>query len=166
MPRFSAELSVTSLDHLIKELQDYQEKIVNVPAKIVQDLTVSAEDYIRQNLQEISNRDGNLQASVGSSVESKLGIAYLNGAQAQYLEFGTGVVGKRLPHPLSKEVGWEYGSGPRVFTTKDGRIGWAYEDSETGKWKFTEGIAPQMPVYMAAQALRDEIVEIAKEALK
>lgn len=166
MPVLKADLSSDSIGQLIEQLQKYQKKVESAPAKMVENLTKSADEKIQQHLNSITEKDGNVLANAGEFIFGDTGFAYLEGEQAAYLEYGTGIQGAGSPHPLASEVGWTYNSGPRIHTTKNGRVGWVYQESGTGKWRFTEGIPAQMPVYAAAQEVRDEMLSAAKEAMK
>lgn len=165
MPVFKAELSSASLGALLEEVKKYHSKVDAAPEKIVSSLTRSAQEKIDRNLNAITEKDGNVLASAGSYQFDTEGFAYLEGEQAAYLEYGTGVQGQGAPHPLASEVGWDYNSGTRIHTTKNGRVGWVYPESGTGKWRFTEGIPAQKPVLLAAEEVRQEIAAAAKEAI-
>lgn len=166
MPEYKVNLSVKEIEGLIKEIKKYREKVSKSAPNIVNKLTKEAEKKIETNLLSVTNPDGNTDASVGNYQFGNTGFAYLSGSQSAYIEFGTGVTGNNSPHPLATENGWNYASGEKIFTTKNGKTGWIYKDSLSGKWMFTEGIAAQKPVYNAAQELRNEILNVAREEMK
>ena len=163
MRNLKAELSSSSLDNLIKELEDYKSKIKSVENNLPQRLADKAADYITENVNAITEKDGNIRANSGSYGIGNEALAYLEGEQAAYLEYGTGTVGANNSHPLASEVGWDYASGERIFTTKDGRTGWIYQDKSTGQYHFTEGIPANMPVLNAAAQIKLEVDKTAKE---
>ena len=165
MPTYKCKLSESSLSSLIDNLRSYQKNVENLSNTITEGLTEKAKEHISHNLNSIANPDGNVEAKAGSYQYGNVGFAYMEGRQSEYLEYGTGVVGRKSPHPLASEAGWEYAKGPMIFTTKDGRVGWVYRQSGSDKWMFTEGIPAQMPVYNAAQELRKEVEHVVKEAL-
>jgi hypothetical protein len=82
-----------------------------------------------------------------------------------FVEFGTGVVGQNSPHKngeyLSKAA-WNYASGTKIFTTKDGRVGWIYP-TDDGGFRFTEGVKSRPFMYETALELQREFPRIAKE---
>lgn len=168
--KLNAQLSVSSLDQLLKQVNGYKEKVESLPANLTRNLTIKAEQYIAQNLEAITDPDGNIDAHADKEISGRLGRAFLAGSQAKYLEFGTGPAGEAAPHPLAADVGWEYNSqdrlGSKIYQTDDGRIGWVYFDQSSGQFRFSEGIAAQMTVYKAGQRVRREIVETAKELMK
>ena len=165
MPKFKVNLSVNSLDNLLSSLKEYRDKVSSLPSVIVDTMTNRAEQKIEEKLNTVTDKDGNVDARAGSYQFGNSGFAFLEGSQAGYLEFGTGVMGEQNSHPLAAENGWEYGSGEKIFTTKDGKIGWVYRESGTGKWIFTEGIAAQRIVYDTAQEISKEAEEVAKGAM-
>lgn len=166
MPTYKANLSVSSLQKLLNEVREYQNKVEAAPAKIVQSLAKMGEQEIDRNIDGIADKDGNVLATAGSYSFGDTGFAYMQGDQAAYLEYGTGYQGKLSPHPLASDAGWEYGSGSTIILTASGKVMWRYRMSGTGQWKFTEGIPAQMPVLSAARSVRKKIPSAAKEALK
>ena len=83
---------------------------------------------------------------------------------AMFVEFGTGIVGKRSPYPgkLPEGVDWQYASGKTIRQLADGRYGWFYQD-DNGEWWFTEGMPSRPFMYYTAQELEKIVVETAKE---
>lgn len=167
MPNISFELSISSIDRAIRELDAYQKKVEYVEDNIVDIVTEKAHKLISDNLNRVINADGNVLAYSGKYVFGKTGFAFLQGEQASFLEFGTGVVGQNSSHVMAEEVGWKYASGSKIFRRKsDNALGWIYQDKTTGKFKWTEGIPAQNIVYNAAQKIKGEILETAKEMMK
>lgn len=162
MPALKANLSVSSLDTLLDNLKAYQQKVEAAPRKIVQGLTDYGKDQIQQNISAIRDKDGNYLATAGSYVFGDGGVAYMEGEQAAFLEYGTGTRGQSSPHPQADEAGWQYNKGPTISSTGD----WSYWDPVKGQYVHTKGIPAQMPVFKAANAIREKEVEAAKEALK
>lgn len=162
MPTYKAGLSVSSLDALLNDLKTYQQKVEATPHKIVETLVDYGKEQISQGIGSIRDKDGNYLATAGSYVFGNGGVAYMEGGQAAYLEYGTGVKGQASPHPKANEAGWQYNSGKTIKRTGD----WSYWDSVKGQYVHTKGIPAQMPVLKAANAIRKKEIEAAKEALK
>lgn len=162
MPKLTANISVSSLDALLNDLKTYQKKVEEAPRKIVESLTDYGKEQIAQGIVSIQDKDGNYLATAGSYVFDNTGFAYMEGEQAAYLEYGTGVKGQSSPHPQANEAGWQYNSGSTIKNTGD----WSYWDPIKGQYVHTKGIPAQMPVLKAANAIRQKEVEAAKEALK
>lgn len=166
MPKIDLVLSEKGIDDAISQLQAYAEKIRHAPEKIVRSLTMDGQTAASGRLSAIADPDGNIDARVSSQVNGRKGTVSLSGSQAAFLEFGTGPVGGSQPHPLSGQVGWKYASGPKIRTFKNGRIGWVYFDRSKHHYRITSGIAPQNIMLSAAERMRMNIVQRAKEALK
>lgn len=166
MTKLKANLDSSSLGKLIDELKDYQRKFNSLETELPKRLAQLAEREIEDNLNDITEKDGNVNAHAGHTVKGNTATAYLEGSQASYLEFGTGIVGKSHSHPLASEIGWDYLNGERIFQTKDGRIGWIYRSPLTKEYRFTEGIEAGMPVLNAAKTIRSYIPKVAKEILE
>lgn len=83
---------------------------------------------------------------------------------AMFVEFGTGIVGKRSPYPgkLPDGVDWQYASGKTIRQLADGRYGWFYQD-DYGEWWFTEGMPSRPFMYYTSIQLRDIVVKTARE---
>lgn len=168
MPKFKAQLSVESIQELIDKVQEYKNKVDALEVNATEKVTSRVSNEIERNLFAVTDKDGNVDAKAGEFTFGNTGFAYLSGSQAAYIEFGTGPKGAESPHPQAGENVWKYGTSGdgRIFTTKDGRIGWLYKDKTTGRWKFTEGIAAQEVVLKASESVKREIPKIVKELLK
>lgn len=81
---------------------------------------------------------------------------------ALFVEYGTGVVGAASSHPQAGEMGWNYASGEKIFTTKDGRIGWIYPKKDGG-FQFTEGQEARPFWYESAKELPEYIYTAVKK---
>lgn len=153
---------MSSLDALLDSLKAYQEKVEEAPRKIVETLADYGKEQIAQGINGIRDKDGNYLAAADSYVYGDTGFAYMEGEQAAYLEYGTGVFGQSSPHPKANEAGWQYNSGPTISSTGD----WSYWDSIKSQYVHTKGIPAQMPVLKAANAIKQKEIDAAKEALK
>lgn len=168
MPKLKATLSEDSIANLIDQLQEYKSKVESLEVNTTEKVTSRALNEIERNLFAVTDKDGNVDVSADSFTFGNSGFAYLTGSQAAYVEFGTGPKGAENPHPNAGENSWKYGTSGdgKIFTTKDGRIGWLYKDFETGRLRFTEGLSAQEVVLRASESVKSEIPEIVKELLK
>lgn len=163
MPRLKARLSVSSLDGLLKQLDEYKARLRAAPKRITENLVEFGENQIAQGIEGIRDKDGNYLAKAGSYMFGDSGLAYMEGEQAAFLEYGTGVTGLNSPHPQADEAGWQYNTGETINpATGD----WSYWDPVKGKYVHTKGIPAQMPVLRAAQEMRNKLPELAREALE
>lgn len=159
MPVFSAKLS--EIDELIKELKAYKAKVEAAPRKIVEELAEVGRSEIQGNLGAITDVDGNHIAGSGKEVNGNKAVAFMNGSQASFLEFGTGIQGQSSPHPDANKHGWEYNTGATIVNNR-----WRYYDPFLNQFVVTSGIPAQMPVLRAANEVRSQASKVAKEALK
>lgn len=166
MPKFTANLSVESLDRLIVNVNDYRQKVENAPQKIASELAQIGTDEINSVLTRITDTDGNAIGSVGQTVLGNTATVWNAGEQVAYIEYGTGAVGKSQPHPTAGDIDWQYDVGKKIRATKSGKRMWRYWDNLKGHWRITDGLAAQMQAFKAAQKMRSNITRVAKEALR
>lgn len=166
MPVYKAELSVESLSTLIENVRAYQRKAEAAPGILLDSLVTSGAAELEQNIHGIQDKDGNDLATVGSAAFGNNAVIYMHGEQAAYLEYGTGEVGAASPHPQAAKAGWNYASGTKIQTTKDGRKMWRYRQKGTDNWKYTQGIPAGRVVLRTGISLRNAVANIAGEVLK
>lgn len=166
MPVYKAELSAESLSTLIENVRAYQRKAETAPGILLDSLVTSGAAELEQNIHGIQDKDGNDLATVGSTVFGNKAVLYMHGEQAAYLEYGTGEIGAVSPHPQAAKAGWNYASGTKIQTTKDGRKMWRYRQKGTDKWKYTQGIPAGRVVLRTGVSLRNGVAYAAKEVLK
>lgn len=166
MPTFQADLSVGSLDKLLSDVKDYKAKVETAPAKITEQLAEIGAEAIQQNVAGITDLDGNAPGTVGMQVEGGSAKVFQKGKQIAFLEYGTGEQGAASPHPKYAVAGWHYNSGKNIRQMKNGKMMWHYFDNLKGHWRTTNGIPAQKQVLRTALTMRDNIVPVAKEALK
>jgi len=158
-------LDPTSIDAAVKALEDYKKKLEQLPDKVAQRAQKEGLERMISGLPPIS--DQNEPALYGTGQYGNVYTIEAGGC-LPYVEFGTGVVGQNVGYPepvYLTNVGWQYASGPHVFTTKKGRKGWFWFSNARGHFLFTEGIAPGGFMASTIRYLRDRIPEIAKEEL-
>lgn len=158
-------LDPTSIDAAVKALENYKKKLEQLPNKVAQRAQKEGLERMISGIPPIS--DQNQPALYGTGQYGNIYTIEAGGC-LPYVEFGTGVVGQGggYPEPMYlTNVGWQYASGPHVFTTKKGRKGWFWFSNVRGHFLFTEGIAPGGFMASTIHYLRDRIPEIAKEEL-
>ena len=92
-------------------------------------------------------------------------VIYAEGESVAFVEFGTGVKGQNSPHRNGEylaKAAWQYATGPKIFTTQAGRVGWIYP-TDDGGFRFTEGMESRPFMYETALELQREFPRIAKE---
>lgn len=166
MPVLKAELSVSSIENLINDINDYKTKIENLPKQLEYKLAEIAVDEIKANLLGITDTDGNAIGIVGVETQINKTIVYNQGEDVAYIEYGTGVNGKINSHPDAEKAGWQYDMGSTIHTTKGGKRMWKYYDNIKGHYRITSGIPAQMQLLKASIKIRNRIKKIAGELVK
>jgi len=162
MPVFKAKLSKKSIDNLIKELENYKKKLEKLPSEIVKSACTAGEAAIAERITAVTDTDGNYLAEAGSEYKGNKGVAYMEGAQAKFLSFGTGLVGAGT-YPGKLPNDWKYASGEKVHPVTGV---WYYTDARTGKSVKTRGIEAQAPVLRSVDDMREAAIKAAKDGMK
>lgn len=141
MKTFEAELSVSSLEALIKDLDKYIKDLEESQIEINKAVAERGKEIVLSN---VPVDKGNLQRSIDCEYNNEYARVFTNNDHAWYAEFGTGVTGKRNPHPKYEEYDWIYDIHKRNWT---GYVGHKY-------------------MYRSYITLKEELTSIAKEVLK
>lgn len=168
-----ADLSVSSIRNLQKQLARYQEYLANKAAQFAKRLSEEGVDIAQI---EIADFDAIFTGELIASIQSKFVDSSKNGAifavvadssHAVFVEFGTlGSMGgkKEYPYPLPEGVQWNYGSGKHIIQNSKGEYGWFYKGDD-GKAYWCSGMDSRPFMYNTALQLRNKrlIENIAKE---
>lgn len=147
-----------SVQQAIDELENYKIEIKQKVALLIQALTDFGVEYARAELvnlgayytgETLSTIEGYYSPSAG------VGIIKAGAWWATLIEFGTGVVGSKNPHP--DPDGWNYD------VNGHGDEGWIYYNDSDGKFHWTKGMASRPFMYNTSIALEAECVRLAKE---
>lgn len=156
-----SDLSVSGIKALQKQLQDYQKDITQKCEEFARKM---AEKGIEIAKMKITDYKAIYTEELLKSINSEQGAVIQNGATwivytncpwAKFVEFGTGIVGERSPHPNSSIIGWKYD------VNEHGEKGWFY--FRDGEWYWTKGMPSRPFMYETAMELQQEIVKTAKE---
>lgn len=150
---FSSE----SMKEAIRQLNQYTQRILEVPADIVEEMCILGTNYAKVQTSSVK---------VDSSINYELkadgnGVIYADHPIAKYLEFGTGIIGADNPHPIAGDFGWQYD------VNGHGEFGWWYptDDTDPNPYKkiidgsvygWTRGQVGQRFMYSTAQYLRND----------
>lgn len=161
-------LDRNEISKAIQDLKSMKKEISSLPDDI-EDILDQAVSYC-QSLTPISDKNGNHLRYNTYWEKTSTGYRIVQeGDYIAYVEFGTGVRGKNNSYEdkdILGAIGWEYGVGKHIFTTKDGRNGWFYPTGEeyiskTGNrsqvYKFTEGQPANMQMYKTALWLEEKL---------
>ena len=163
------KLNTKSIDKLLKDVETLQNGIDDKLERFCVEMARRGVLIAQNELQVVSAIDsGNLLNSIKlrrgevAKYQCKYYI-YTDCEYAKFVEFGTGVVGARNPHPdLSQaniDGGWTYDSH------NHGEEGWVYED-ENGNWHRTRGQASRPFMYNTKLKLEEIIEEVAREVFQ
>lgn len=157
-----------SLENGIKELETYKKRIQEKTSLLVQKLTDYGAEIVRIKIINMgAYYSGELLSGVSGYYSPTLnaGFVKVTSDHVAFVEFGTGVVGQNNPHKngeyLSKAA-WSYASGAKIFTTKDGRVGWIYP-TDDGGFRFTEGMESRPFMYETSLELHRDLERITRE---
>lgn len=152
----------------IKELRQYKKRVETKTRLLVQRLTDYGAEVARVKIVSMgAYATGELLSGVDGYYSPSLNVGFVRvtSDHVAFVEFGTGVVGQSNPHSngeyLSK-ASWQYASGAKIFTTKDGRVGWIYP-TDDGGFRFTEGMPSRPFMYETAHELHDKCEQMAEE---
>lgn len=156
-----ADLSISSIRNLQKQLQDYQKDLTKKCEEFVRKLAKKGVEIAKMK---ITDYDAIYTGELLASINSEQGAVIQNGATwivytncpwAKFVEFGTGIVGEHSPHPNTSIVGWKYD------VNEHGEKGWFY--FRDGEWYWTKGMPSRPFLYETAMDLRQEVVKTARE---
>ena len=168
MKTIKVQLEPKSVAAAIKELNQYKQDLEKKVSLLIQRLTDFGAEIARVKIVSMgAYYSGELLSGVEGYFSPTLntGFVRVTSDHVAFVEFGTGVKGQASPHKngeyLSKAA-WQYATGPKIFTTQDGRVGWIYP-TDDGGFRFTEGMASRPFMYETALELQREFPRIAKE---
>ena len=157
-----------SIGKATKRLYAYKRRVQKKTSLLVQKLVDLGADVVRIKIVDMgAYYSGELLSGVQGYFSPTLnaGFVKVTSDHVAFVEFGTGVVGQNSPHTngeyLSK-ASWSYASGTRIFTTKDGRVGWIYP-TDDGGFRFTEGMKSRPFMYETALELERSFSRLAME---
>ncbi len=168
MKTISARLDQASLTKAIEEVRQYQKDVEEKSRLLIQRLTDLGAEVARVKIVGMgAYYSGELLSGVSGYFSPLLNVGFVKvtNDHAAFVEFGTGVVGQNNPHKNGEylaKASWGYATGPKIFTTRDGRVGWIYP-TDDGGFRFTEGMASRPFMYETALELQREFSKIAKE---
>ena len=167
MKTIAVRLDPQSVLEAIKELQQYQKDVKSKTRLLLQRLTDLGADIARIKIVSLgAYYSGELLSGVDGYYSPALNVGFVRvtSDHVAFVEFGTGVVGQTNPHKNGEylaKAAWQYATGAKIFTTKDGRVGWIYP-TDDGGFRFTEGMQSRPFMYETALELSRNFANIAK----
>lgn len=162
--KYELGLSSEEIFNLCKYLDVYSQKLERARNKLLNRLADEALNVIKQNCPSKETHPDNTGDLINSIQKSEIFEqtihVFTDNYYAQFVEFGTGVVGLNNPHPDAGNEGWQYNSSGK------GEQGWHYIDKRTGKSSFTHGQTGKQFMYKAYQYLEQNYMRIGEEVFK
>lgn len=146
------KLTTRSIEDAIREVKEYKRKLNDRVKALIRELVDKGVEIAKVQVRELGAvYTGQLEESITGffDEETGLGIIRTDCPYAIYVEFGTGVVGKRNPHPEPIE-GWQYD------VNEHGDKGWWYFNERDQKWHWTKGMVSRPFMYNTLQLLKAE----------
>ena len=168
MRTIKVKLSPQSVMNAIKEINEYKAEVESKSRVLVQRLVDYGANIARIKIISLDAVDtGELLSGVDGYYSPTLNVGFVRvtSDHVAFVEFGTGIKGQENQHKndeyLSK-ASWGYATGQKIFTTKDGRIGWIFP-TDDGGFRFTQGMKSRPFMYETALELQREFPRIVKE---
>lgn len=163
MPKYTVGLSAKGFRDLAKQIRDYRIGLQEMCEKFARKL---AEEGVQIAKMRITSKEAVYTEELLNSMNLEQGDIIYDGASfciytdcpwAKFVEFGTGIVGSKNPHPDTSIVGWKYD------TNEHGEKGWYYFKDDKLHW--TKGMPSRPFMYETAKELRNMelMIRIAKE---
>ena len=159
MKKIVVKLDPQSVADAIQEITEYQKEGERKARVLVQRLTDYGANIARIKIVQLGAVDtGGLLSGVDAYFSPLLNAGYVKVTSdyVAFVEFGTGVALKNTIHPNAEylaRAAWAYGSGSKIFTTKNGKIGWIYP-TDDGGFRFTEGTSSKPFMFETALELQ------------
>ena len=171
---FKADLSVSGLNDLKRQLLQYKNELPTKCEKLVSRLLQSGVAVSQTKISEIPlGKYVTVTTNISSDKMGCKGILLAKGAVKEQdgydpfsillaIEFGAGVHFNSTPNPLSAEMGYGVGTFPgQVHAMEPG--GWYFWSEEKQQWIHSYGVKATMPMYSADMEIIQNVVKLAKE---
>lgn len=149
------DLSEAGIDYAIAEIERFRDDFLQTCNELLEELTNLGKETAQFEILKLGAFDtGELADSIKGvwNSEKRIGVIYTEVYYAIFVEFGTGIVGGRNPHP---ENPWEYD------VNGYGDEGWYYVDGDDMKWHWTKGQPSRPFMYNTKRILRQVAPEYA-----
>lgn len=161
MVSYKSGLSSKGFRNLARKVREYRSELTD---KCEEFAFRMAEEGISIAKIKISSFNAVFSGELLNSMQLQAGDVFKNGAEyiiytgcewASYVEFGTGIVGEKNPHPETSLVGWRYD------VNSHGEKGWFYFSN--GEWHWTKGMPSRPFMYETGAELALKASDIARE---
>lgn len=154
-------LNEKDLNKAIRRLEEYRKEFIRKCNELIKALTEHGEEIAKLEVVQLGAFDqGFLHDSIHGYFDPDVGVGFIRAEAwyAVYVEFGTGVVGARNPHPNAGAHGWVYDYN------NHGNSGWVYFSAHDGQCQFhwTQGQVSKPFMYNTFRILQQQARNIAK----
>lgn len=159
-----ADLSVSSIRNLQRELEKYRDSLTYKARLIAERLSERGVEIARVQIADLDAIfTGELIQSLHSEYKesTQYGAIFAvvaDSSHAVFVEFGTlGSMGgkKEYPYPLPEGIQWNYGNGSHIIQNSKGEYGWFYKGDD-GKVYWCSGMDSRPFMYNTALQLRNK----------
>jgi len=158
MKKIILSLNEESIRKAIGEVEAYKQDLRQGMEKLIIALVEQGTQIAKAQVRDLGAfYTGELEASIRGyySPSARAGVIKAGAWYAIYVEYGTGVVGSRNPHPLPE--GWVYD------VNSHGEAGWKYFNDRDGRVHWTQGMPSRPFMYNTAKELERLCGQIARE---
>jgi hypothetical protein len=160
--KITLDLSTRDINRAIRDLKRYKRELNKKVSLLIKTLTDYGVDVAKAQIRELGAwYTGELESSITGYFSPTVGAGVIKAGSpyAVFVEFGTGVVGERSPHPQANTL-WTYNTPSEH---KDETGGWWYYNDRDNRLHYTHGIESRPFMYNTARELEMECMRIAKE---
>lgn len=156
---YNIELGIEGLQKASEIVEKIHKSTIRVKGRLLQ----AYADYMLKQMRHYAPEDtGNLKSSFNKElIDSNIIEVFADEAiaeYAKYVEFGTGIVGSKRPHPEAPDINWQYDYN------NHGEKGWYYMIGDERHW--TKGQKAKSFMYKAYQDLEKNYYKIAIKIFK
>ena len=160
-------LSVSSVNNAIRQIEEYKQALVIKTEKLLDELGKVGIRTIDEKISNIvgdSNPDHYAYVKINSFGTYSRATIILQGQDILFIEFGAGIhyngsVGSS-PNPKGQEMGYTIGSYGKGHGAEDS---WGYFNEEHGRFETSHGTKAAMPMYNADVEIRKALKSVAKK---
>lgn len=164
--KISISLSPKSIDHAIKELNQYKDDLRRKNDEFVRRLAELGIPIIDQNIASAagdSDKSHDTYIKINSFGDYSQVVLVTEGIDLLFIEFGAGIFyngsAGSSPHPKGKELGYTIGS----YGKGQGKNDYWFYYADSGESVMSHGTEATMPVYRASVEITQNIRRIAQE---
>lgn len=154
-------LDPQSLRQAADDILRYRNQLIQRANRLIEKLAEEGELIAKMQVRALgAEYTGHLHDSISGFFDSgsRCGVIRAGAWYAIFVEYGTGVVGSRNPHPNPQ--GWGYD------VNGHGDDGWVYLNERDGHWHWTSGMASRPFMYNTGEELKQLCRSIAEEVFR